>query len=135
MRTITLLLALTLVAAGQTASPVERARDTLERALKDKNPDTRKEAVLALSLAGPREPFLSMLDSMLADRDVQVRLAVVASLVDLKTKRTAAYLKEALKDEVPEVSFAAARALWALNDPAGREALLSVLGGETKTAS
>lgn len=135
MRTITLLLALTLVAAGQTASPVERARDTLERALKDKNPDTRKEAVLALSLAGPREPFLSMLDSMLADKDVQVRLAVVASLVDLKTKRTAAYLKEALNDEVPEVSFAAARALWALNDPAGREALLSVLGGETKTAS
>jgi hypothetical protein len=36
---------------------------------------------------------------------------------------------------VPEVSFAAAKALWALQAAEGREALLSVLSGETKTQS
>jgi HEAT repeat protein len=36
---------------------------------------------------------------------------------------------------VPEVSFAAAKALSTLNDPLGREALISVLSGDTKTSS
>ena len=33
------------------------------------------------------------------------------------------------------MSFAAAKALWGLDEPSGREALVSILGGETKTAS
>jgi HEAT repeat protein len=44
-------------------------------------------------------------------------------------------LRKALDSEVPEVSFAAAKALWALNEPLGREALISVLSGDTKTSS
>lgn len=116
-------------------SNAEQARNILTEALKDNNPDTRKEAVIALSLAGQEEPFLSMLTSMLSDKDVQVRLAAIASLVDLKNARTEAALRKALNDDVPEVSFAAARALWGLNDAAGKEALLSVLSGETKTSS
>jgi HEAT repeat protein len=55
--------------------------------------------------------------------------------VDLKNKRTVPTLLKALDSDVPEVSFAAAKALWTLNEPAGREALVSVLSGETKTAS
>jgi HEAT repeat protein len=116
-------------------STAASARETVDKALRDRNPETRKQAVLALSLAGPYEPFLSLLESMLDDKDVEVRLAAVASLVDLKNKRTTRSLHKALNDEVPEVSFAAARALWGLHDGAGREALFSVLGGETKTAS
>ncbi len=134
-------------AFGQTPSPPapsapatpptfhQRANSLLNDSLKDKNPDTRKQAVQALSLAGTREPYLSKVESMLDDRDVEVRLATVTSLVDLKNKRTAGALQKALNDEVPEVSFAAAKALWALKDPAGRDALLAVLSGETKTAS
>jgi HEAT repeat protein len=72
---------------------------------------------------------------MLNDKDVEVRVATVASMVDLKTKRTIASLHKALKDDVPEVSFAAAKALWVLNDPEGKQALLSVVGGETPTSS
>lgn len=117
------------------AAIVDESRDILERALQDKNPDTRRQAAIALSLVGPREPFLSRLESLLDDRDVEVRLAAISSLADLKNKRTVAALHKALKDEVPEVSFAAAKALWSLNDPAGKEALLSVLGGETKASS
>jgi len=116
-------------------SPKNEARDTLSAALKDSNPDTRKEAVIAISLIGPREPYLSDLASMLDDKDVQVRLATIASLVDLKSSRTIEALHKALKDDVPEVSFAAARALYGLNDPAGKEELLLVLGGQVKTSS
>jgi HEAT repeat protein len=129
------------IAAGQTAPPPgahateQRALEIIRKALQDKNPDTRKQAALALSLGGPQEQFLTELEGLLDDKDVEVRLATVASLADLKTKRATAALKKALNDEVPEVSFAAAKALYTQSDPAGREALLSVLSGETKVAS
>jgi HEAT repeat protein len=44
-------------------------------------------------------------------------------------------LQKALDSEVPEVSFAAAKALWTLGDPRGRETLISVLYGDEKTSS
>jgi len=113
----------------------EQSRAILDKALKESNPDTRKQAVIALSLAGTSEPFLSQVESMLDDKDVEVRLAAVASLVDLPSDRTTVKLHKALNDDVPEVSFAAARALWTLNDPEGKAALFSILSGETKTTT
>ncbi len=111
------------------------ATGILDDSLKDKNPDTRTQAVQALGLAGTREPYLTQVMAMLDDKDVQVRLATITSLSDLKSPKTLAGLKKALNDDVPEVSFAAAKALWELKDPAGRDALVAVLSGETKTAS
>ena len=112
-----------------------RSRILLEDGLKDGNPDVRAQAVQALGLVGPREPYISELEAMLDDKDVAVRLATVASLVDLRNPRTPVVLKKALADEVPEVSFSAAKALWSLKEPEGKDALLSVLAGETKTSS
>ena len=135
------------VALGQTApspsvaapnAPVsnrDRARGFLEDSLKDKNPDTRKQAVQALGLVSAREPYLSELEGMLADKDVEVRLAAITSLVDLRSKRTVPALRKALDSEVPEVGFAAAKALWTLKDPEGKQALISVLYGDEKTSS
>jgi HEAT repeat protein len=114
---------------------VQQCQDILNKALKDKNPDTRKQAAIALSLAGSAEPFPSQLEALLDDKDVEVRVAAVASLSDLKNERTIAALHKALKDEVPEVSFAAARSLYALNDPEGKKALLSIVSGESKAES
>jgi HEAT repeat protein len=123
------------VAVSVTPSDQERARGLLGDSLKDKNPDTRKHAVQSLGLVSPREPYLSELEAMLDDKDVEVRLATITSLMDLKNERTISALRKALDSDVPEVSFAAAKALWTLNDPVGHEALLAVLSGETKTAS
>jgi HEAT repeat protein len=109
--------------------------EILQHALDAGNPETRKQAVLALSLASGRGPLFDQLVRMLQDKDVEVRLAVVASLADVKSERSTAALREALEDTVPEVSFAAARALWARHDRAGRAALLAVLGGENKSSS
>lgn len=121
--------------AADSASNRDRARGFLENSLKDKNPDSRKQAVQALGLVSAQEPYLSQLEAMLDDKDVEVKLATITSLVDLKSGRTISALRKALDSDVPEVSFAAAKALWTLNEPIGREALLSVLSGDTKTAS
>ncbi len=113
----------------------QRARALLDTSLHDKNPDTRKATVQAIGLVGPYEPYLTQLQSMLDDKDVEVRVALVTSLVDLRNPKSKAALEKALDDEVPEVSFAAAKALWAISDLHGRDALLSILAGETKTSS
>lgn len=116
-------------------SPLDKARTHLHEALEDSNPDTRKQAVQALGLIGPRQPYLGQLIDMLEDKDVEVRIAAISSLVDIKSPEVIVPLRKALEDEVPEVSFSAAKALWVLNDPAGRDALLLVLDGETKISS
>jgi HEAT repeat protein len=112
-----------------------KAADILKAGLADKNPETRKQAVVALSLAGVREPYLTWLEAMVDDKDVPVRVATITSLVDLKNPRTVPVLRKALRDAAPEVSFAAAKALWTLDDPEGRDALIAVLGRESKTSS
>jgi HEAT repeat protein len=121
---------------AQTPAPVkDRAWGIITDSLADKNPDTRVQAVQSMGLIGVHEPYISTLDGMLNDKDVQVRVAVVSSLVDLKNPNTVPTLKTALADDVPEVSFAAAKALWGLKDPEGEDALLSVLSGETRASS
>lgn len=109
--------------------------EMLRRALQSHNPDTRKQAAISLSLASARSPLMTMLQDLLHDKDVPVRLAAVASLAEVKTRTATEALRQALDDDVPEVSFAAAKALWSRNDPSGRRALLAVLAGESKSAS
>lgn len=117
------------------AATTAQCTEILQQALESKNPDTRRQGVVALSLAASQGPLFDQLEKMLPDKDVQVREAVVASLSEVRTREATAALHKAMEDEVPEVSFAAAKALWARHDPAGKAALLSVLAGESKTAS
>src|ERR1035441_10955442 len=124
-----LLLALAVV-GGMRAATNDRCNDLLRQALENKNPDTRKQAVVALSLAATDEPVFAKLQGMLQDKDVEVRLAAVASLAEVDTASARAALRKALEDDVPEVSFAAAKALWMLHDPAGEQALLAVRSEE-----
>jgi len=137
------LAALTLWGQSKNAGPAapapspeqNRANQILNEGLANKNPDVRKQAVAALGLIGPREPYLSEIAAALSDKDVYVRLSAVASIVDLKDKGTADLLNQALSDGTPEVSFAAAKALFGLGDPRGRVAMLAILDREAKTHS
>ncbi|MBZ5625722.1 MAG: HEAT repeat domain-containing protein [Acidobacteriia bacterium] len=129
-----LILPVALAPRGIAATDAQ-CNELLERALKASNPETRKLAVVALSLASNEEALLGRLEAMLQDKDVEVRLAVVAGLAEQKNKRATEALHRALEDATPEVSFAAAKALWTLRDPAGKQALMSVLEGESKTSS
>ena len=127
--------ACTLAQSSDSLSPKQQCNQIIDEALHDKNPDTRKQAIIALSLANASDHWVGVLDGMLSDNDVPVRIAVVSSLADLKSKKTTDSLHKALNDDVPEVSFAAAKALFAQGDPAGKDALLAVLEKETKTSS
>ena len=129
---IAISLALALPAGAATES---QDTDILQQALTSKNPDTRKMGVVALSLAASAGPLFDTLAGMLDDKDVEVRLAVVLSLAEVKTLQARKTLERMLADTVPEVAFAAAKALYAIKDPPGKQALLAVLEGETKTNS
>ena len=123
------------VFAASAATESTQFHDLLQQALASKNPDTRKAAVVALSLAANNNPLLDELAGMLEDKDVQVRLTVVTSLSGIKTKAATAGLEKALRDPVPEVSFEAAKALYSRGSADGKSALLSVLEKETKPSS
>lgn len=120
---------------ASSAGDDDRARSILAGALRAKNPETRKAGVKALRLVGDREPFASRLEAMLRDGDVPVRVAAVETLAEVKTGRAVAALKTALADAVPEVRFAAAKALFELHEAAGREFLMRVVDGREKTCS
>jgi HEAT repeat protein len=135
MKWILILSAAAALVSQGTAATQAQCSELLRSGLDDKNPETRKQAVVALSLAGQSGPLFARLEEMLQDKDVEVRQAVVVSLSEVRTKRATAALHKALEDEVPEVSFTAAKALWARNDPAGKQALLDILAGESKTSS
>jgi HEAT repeat protein len=130
-----LLAAAALIVAQARAATEAQCNQLLQHALEARNPDTRKQAVAALSLAASRGPLFDTLEQMLADKDVEVRQAVVASLAEVKTTKATAALLRALNDDVPEVSFAAAKVLFARHDPAGRQALMAVLSKESKASS
>jgi HEAT repeat protein len=128
-----LVLVLICAAGGTAAATDDRCRDLLQQALDAKDPMTRKRAVEALSLVAGQ--FIPQLEGMLQDKDIDVRLATVASLAEAKGQRAAVALRGALDDEVPEVGFAAAKALWSVHDAAGKEALLAILAGDNQTSS
>ena len=137
MRIWILMMLGTTLALGQTkpSDTVQRCRSMLDEAAQDKNPDVRKGAAEALSLVGVKDNPLQSLDPMLDDNDVSVRIAVVSTLSDFKDNRTIPLLKKAMRDPVPEVDFAAAKALYQLHDPDGVQFLLAVVSGESKASS
>lgn len=120
--------------AGPDAT-IRRARIILDEALTARNPDTRKAAVEALGLIGPREPYRARLMAMTGDEDVEVRVAAIASLLDLHDRSVLPAIRKAYDDPIPEVSFAAAKALLSMDDPVGRTALIDILSGGDDTAS
>lgn len=138
MRILTVATIAVAVAVGQAQTPdllQKRCRDMFDEAVRSGNPDIRKEAAEALSLLGVKDSLLGSLESMLDDHDVVVRTAAVASLGDFSDSTTVPLLKKALEDPVPEVDFAAAKALYQLHDPEGERFLLEVVAGESKASS
>jgi HEAT repeat protein len=114
---------------------IEQAEQILNQALEEKNPEKRKEAVIALSLEGNLDEVFPLLAKASTDSDVNVRVAACLGLAETKDKRAITALETALNDEIPEVSFAAAQALWQMNQKVGKDALVAVLEGEQPTSS
>jgi HEAT repeat protein len=116
-------------------TPVDRAWDTLNEAMKDSNPAKRVEALVALGVARPDAKSLAAVEAMLDDRDYGTRQAACSTLGEMKSKGSIPKLQAALEDKSPEVVFAAARALYAMGDPGGRAVLIAVLTGDRPDSS
>lgn len=116
-------------------SRIEEARKILEAASAHKEADTRKEAATALGLVGIKDPAAKLLETLAKDKDFQVRQAAILSLADLRDPERLPLIKEALKDDVPEVAFTAAKALFSLGEPEGKQALLAVFDEDKKAKS
>lgn len=124
-----------LLIGGVTESTEQLAHNLLADGLHHRDPQRREQAALALGLVGPREEASRMLLPLLSDQDVKVRIAAIGSLVDLHDSGAVPELKKSLQDPVPEVEFAAAKALWTFKNPLGTEALLAVLEGRREARS
>jgi hypothetical protein len=109
------------------ATPVKAAWDVLEQGADNPDPDVRREVAVALSLASRRDPSVSLLEKLAADKDYLVREAALVSIGELLDPRLAKAARTALHDDVPEVAFAAARALFRLHDPEGKELLIAIV--------
>lgn len=125
-----------LIAAGAFAQNVEdRAWQTIEHALQDTNPLRRSDAVLAMAVVRAQPKAVNLVESGLADKDLGVRQSACTVLGGFKSKSSIPKLREALNDGAPEVVFAAAKALYDMGDPAGREVLIAILNGDQSDTS
>ncbi len=134
LKPVLLLVFLLLPAAPQTqnSTPVRRARTVLEQGAADSDPDVRREVSVALGLPSRRDSTTNLLEKLAADKDHLVREAALVSIGDLRDPRLAKPAHDALEDEVPEVAFAAARTLFKLNQPAGKQLLIEIVQKEAR---
>lgn len=118
---------------GQTSNEV--AWRILDYGLHDGNPIKRRQAVLVMGFLRPASRPVAALEASLHDKDAGVRQAACATLEEMKARTAIPKLQEALADPVPEVVFAAAKALYNMGDPTGRQVMTAVLLGEQSDAS
>ncbi len=107
-----------------------RAWQILEEAVADNDVSRRTEAISALAIVGSKSRAFALVESALQDKEPAVRRVAVIALGEMKSRKSLPKLKHMLEDDSPEVSFAAAQALWQMGDRSGRQVLFEVLSGE-----
>jgi HEAT repeat protein len=117
-------------------SNVEQARTILRKGVESSDFKVRIQAITAAGMIGRNEILLTRLINFLQDKNLQVRIATIKTLADLKSPLSdAALLKVLESDKVPEVSFAAAKALAEVRNTAGLTALKEVYDRTRRTRS
>src|SRR5438067_9548142 len=117
-------------AALSTPNLQARAWSVLHSGLSSSKSSDRSEAIAALSSLGRTPTTVALIEERLSDKDASVREKAVAALGNLQSHSSIPKLRAALQDGSPEVSFTAAKALWDMGEPAGREVFVSVLQGK-----
>jgi len=117
------------------ASGQARALAVLQAGAADRDPDTRRQVALALSLSRVSPVVNALVEALVKDSDSLVRQAALDTVGELGDRKLAAPARAALDDDVAEVVFAAARALYRLHDPAGKSTLIAVVEKEQQAES
>lgn len=134
LRTVSLgaVLTLTIFADG---NPLTHARETLLEGLKEKDPDARADAVRGSGLAIADPAIYKAVMSMLDDGDLRVRTAAISALGLSQNPAVRPRLQKLLDDPVPEVAYAAGRALYLAGDLEGKGLLEDMYARERKATS
>ncbi len=111
--------------------PNVTAWEVLKGGLAETNPDKRKQAVLALATIGPAPEVIDLLNESLRDKEIIVRQTAAAAIGENKIRGCMPNLRAAL-DDVGEVAFTAAKALWDLGDRNGSGVLVDTYTGQSK---
>jgi HEAT repeat protein len=102
----------------------------LREGTEEKSAQKRADAIMALGSIGLRPEVVRRVELGLTDSEPLVRQAAAATLGEMKWRGAIPKLKAALADKSGAVRFAAAQALWDLDDHSGRDVLGAVLAGE-----
>ncbi len=124
-------------AGGSKPAVAEKAHalEVLKNGAIDRDPDTRRQVAVALSLGRASDPVNTLVTSLIKDADSYVRQAALDTAGELGDKKLTPAAEAALNDDVAEVVFAAARALYRLHDAAGKSTLIAVVEKEQKAES
>lgn len=117
--------------------PAQKPSDTAWKILKDgviaKSDDERAKAARVLGMLPHNILARQLAEKALEDTDPGVRAAAATALGQMGATESIPKLKEALKGQETEAVFAAADALFRLNDPSAYEVYFAVLRGERKS--
>jgi HEAT repeat protein len=93
----------------------------------------RSDAVSALTILDRDRKAISAIADALKDKEETIRVLAATSLGEIKARSAIPQLKDTMNnDKSPQVSFAAAEALWKMGDREGRDIFYEVLDGERK---
>ena len=123
-------------AANTVEQNQELAWSLLTSALADrKHSDVRIQALAALGLLGGNPRSLKLIIDTFADPDVDLRTAAVLAAGQTRSPLVTTDLRRMLDDKEPQVDFAAATALWKMNDRSGEDVLIAVVDGDRRTGA
>ena len=71
----------------------------------------------------------------MADHDVDVRTAAVIAAGQTRSLAITSAIRRMLDDKEPQVAYAAALALWKMNDRSGEDILMSVVDGDRRASA
>lgn len=122
---------------GQTSQKtVSDARAVLRSGVESSDPKVRVQAIQAVGLIGISDEVRGKLEDSLKDGNIQVRIAAIKTLADLKSTGSIPILEKLLqKDDVPEVQFAAAKTLFRFHDEKGTQWLEELYNGSRTATS
>jgi HEAT repeat protein len=113
----------------------DQAWTILTNAVTDKHVDDRIQGLAALGQLGGNTRSLKLISDAMADKDMDVRVAATLAAAQTKSPKAAMALRNMLDDKEPPVAFAAALALWKMNDRSGEDILMAVADGDRTAAS
>ena len=110
------------------------AWDILSAGVNNRNALRRADAVVALGTAGSQRRVLRLIEHALDDSDSSIRELAAKTLGEMRARSSIPKLTQALNDESPDVSFAAAKSLWSMGNHSGRDVFLQILSGEANSS-